>query len=180
MKRNFLLSIIILGGTIFLLSGCEKEEPEHYSSDSSGSSIELKEKVQMPVFELPSAKGDILQSKSLQGKTLLVIFFSPICHDCYSFLAQIEKLQGTLAEKGFTVIAIASGEIDSNELAKLHKKINVSYSLLTDRGAKLHKKFGKGILMPLSYLVSKDGKIVKQYLGHMDLQMLTADIEKIF
>lgn len=180
MKQNFLLLIIIMGFTFLLLSGCDKEEPEHYSSNFPASSIELKERIQMPVFELPSATGDILHSKSLQSKTLLVIFFQPACQNCYGFLAGMEKLQNAYTEKGFTVVAIASGRITSNQLSGIYKKINTSYPLLTDTEASLHKKFGMNIIMPVTYLVTNKGTIVKKYLGHPDRQMLAVDIEKMF
>lgn len=179
MKRFILFLYIMLGITLLVLAGCEKDESEHFSSDLPASSKVLKGKVQMPEFELISAQGEFIQSKSLQGKTVLVIFFSPTCRDCYSFLAEMEKLQATFMDKGFSIIAIVHGRIAAKEVAALYKKIKISYPLLIDQNTTLHKRFGKGVIFPISYLVNNKGIIKKQYLGHPEKQTLAVDIEKI-
>ncbi|MCB2181282.1 MAG: TlpA family protein disulfide reductase [Desulfobulbaceae bacterium] len=179
MKRFILVLYIMLGITLLVLAGCEKDESEHSSSYLPASSKVLTDKVQMPEFELISAQGEFIQSKSLQGKTLLVIFFSPTCPACYSFLAEMEKLQTTFMDKDFSIVAIVHGRIAAKKVAALYKKIKISYPLLIDQNKSLHKKFGTGVIFPILYLVNNKGIIEKQYLGHPEKQSLAVDIEEI-
>ena len=179
MKKAPNLLIILVGLIILFLLGCEEKVADHYSSDFPTVSEEVTRKIQLPAFSLPSSLGDILESKSLKGKTLLVIFFSPTCYDCFSHLAEMETVQDSFAEKGFSVIAIASGSQTLSELVGIRKKLKISYPLLADREASLHKKFGEGIILPVTYMVNNKGFIVKSYIAHPSQQSLMVDIAKM-
>ena len=133
----------------------------------------------MPEFNLPSAlDGEVVKSKDFAGKVLLVTFFATWCPPCRQEVPTLIQLQNDYESKGFSVIGLSVDDKGKKVVAKMMKKENVNYPILMAKG-KTARDFGGIVGIPISFLVNKQGIIVKRYTGYVPKSLLEKDIKGI-
>ncbi len=133
----------------------------------------------MPEFELTSAlDGKVVKSKDFAGKVLLVTFFATWCPPCRQEVPTLIQLQNDYESKGFSVIGLSVDDKGKKVVAKMMKKEKVNYPILMSKG-KTARDFGGIVGIPISFLVNKEGIIVKRYTGYVQKSLLEKDIKGI-
>lgn len=99
----------------------------------------------------------------LSGKVVLVDFWASWCAPCRQALPHLEALQKEFAAKGLAVIGINLDE-DAAAMQKFLKSRPVSFSVARDAANRLVEQTGLET-MPTSYLVGRDGKLVRIFEG---------------
>ncbi|MFZ5774053.1 MAG: TlpA disulfide reductase family protein [Thermodesulfobacteriota bacterium] len=133
----------------------------------------------MPRFALPSAEdGTTIDSNSYQGQALLVNFFATWCPPCRQEIPSLVSLQKEYGPKGFTVIGISTDQGGSSLVAKFAKKMEINYPVVMSDSA-TPTAFGGILGIPTSFLVNKEGNVVKRYDGYVDHQTLVNDLNSI-
>ena len=132
----------------------------------------------MPEFELPSALGGkAVNSKDFSGKVLLITFFATWCPPCRQEVPTLIQLQTDYELKGFSVIGL-SVDKGKKVVAKMIKKEKINYPILMAK-SKTARDFGGIVGIPISFLVNKQGIIVKRYTGYVQKSLLEKDIKNI-
>ena len=132
----------------------------------------------MPEFNLPSAlDGEVVKSKDFAGKVLLVTFFATWCPPCRQEVPTLIKLQSDYESKGFSVIGLSVDD-KKKVVVKMIKKEKINYPILMAKG-KTARDFGGIVGIPISFLVNKQGIIVKRYTGYIPKSLLEKDIKEI-
>ena len=135
--------------------------------------------INMPEFSLPSAlDGKKVDSKDFRGKVLLVTFFTTWCPPCRKEIPALIKLQSDLGPKGFSIIGLSMDEKGPEVVVKLIKKEKINYPVLMGK-SKTARDFGGVIGVPTSFLVDRQGVIVKRYPGYVPRSTLEKDIKSI-
>ena len=133
---------------------------------------------QMPEFSLPSAlDGKVVKSNDYKGKVLLITFFATWCPPCRQEVPTLIKLQNEYGEKGFSVIGFSVDEKGPKVVVKMIKKDKINYPILMAKG-KTARDFGGVVGIPTSFLIDKQGEIVKRYPGYVPKSLLEKDIIK--
>ena len=140
----------------------------------------------VPDFSLPDIfTGKTYTMKDFKGKIVLLNLWASWCTGCKAEMPEFYRLQKELEGKDFIIVAIS---IDSNKekairfLKKVEKKtgIKTPFIVLWDRNktlAKIYKPRG----MPSSYLIDKDGRLIKIFIGSFterNIGILKSAIEK--
>lgn len=135
--------------------------------------------VSMPDFSLPSAvDGKMVSSKDYKGKVLLVTFFATWCPPCMQEVPSLMELNKELGPKGFAVLALSVDEGGPGIVAKLVKRRKINYPvLMADRSTA--DEFGGIAGIPTSFLVNRQGHVVKRYPGFVAHSILQRDIEAL-
>ncbi len=141
----------------------------------SVSMVEAKGK--MPEFSLNSAvDGKKVSSTDFKGKTLLITFFATWCPPCRKEIPSLIKLQKKYAAKGFSVIGLSVDEKGPKVVVRLIEKTKINYPVLMSDG-RTAKGFGGIAGIPTSFLVNRQGEIVKRYPGYVPFSRLEKDIK---
>ncbi len=140
----------------------------------------------VPDFSLPDIfTGKTYTMKDFKGKIVLLNLWASWCTGCKAEMPEFYRLQKELEGKDFIIVAIS---IDSNKekairfLKKVEKKtgIKTPFIVLWDKNktlAKIYKPRG----MPSSYLIDKDGRLIKIFIGSFterNIGILKSAIEK--
>ena len=135
--------------------------------------------VSMPDFSLPSAvDGKMVSSKDYRGKVLLVTFFATSCPPCMQEVPILMELHKELGPKGFAVLALSVDEGGPGIVAKLVERRKINYPvLMADRSTA--DQFGGIAGIPTSFLVNRQGHVVKRYPGYVVHSILQRDIEAL-
>lgn len=133
----------------------------------------------MPAF---SGKNVNDQSKfdsaSLRGKVVLVNFWATWCPPCRKEIPSLVKLQEKYRDKGLVVVGVSMDEGGSKLVAKFIEKQKVNYPVILG-DADLARGFGGVIGVPASFLVNRNGELVRRYDGFVTENELREEIERL-
>ena len=135
--------------------------------------------VSMPQFSLPSVvDGKNVDSTSLKDKVVLVTFFATWCPPCRQEIPSLKQLQKEFGSQGFSVLALAVDEGGAGIVASLvhQQKINYPVVMATPLIA---EQFGGIYGIPTSFLINRQGHVVKKYSSYTPHALLKRDIEAI-
>lgn len=154
MKKYVLLSLFALLAFLVKAQGDE------------GDIVKVGDK--MPAFTLVSDDGQQILSSSLKGKVILINFFATWCPPCQKELAEVQKTLWPKYEddKNFALLVIGREHTDA-ELAKYNEKKGFTFPLYPDKNRAVYGAFAKN-LIPRSYLIDKNGKVIYATKGYTD------------
>ncbi len=134
----------------------------------------------MPDFQLVGVGDSPLQvrSEDFKGKVLLVNFWATWCPPCRREIPSLVRLQEENSGKGFTVLGISMDKSGRDKVATFVKKIGVNYPIAMGTND-IARSFGAMATIPSSFLVSRDGLIVKRYPGYTTYEKMAKDVKEL-
>ncbi len=120
-----------------------------------------------------------------KGKVVLVNFWATWCDPCYIEIPWLIEMQQKYEAKGFTVVGISMDEEGQSAVAPFlakerfnvnGQKLPMNYPIVIGND-EVADKFGGLLGYPTSFLISRDGKIVKKVQGLISYEELTKAIE---
>uniref|UniRef100_UPI004057B556 TlpA family protein disulfide reductase n=1 Tax=Candidatus Electronema sp. TaxID=2698783 RepID=UPI004057B556 len=134
----------------------------------------------MPSFSLSSAADAAkkVSSEEFKGKVVLVSFFATWCPPCREEIPDFIALQNDLGSKGFSVLGIAVDEGGSEIVKKLVEQTKINYPVAMTEESVM-AGFGGISGVPTSFLVNRNGNVVKHYPGYVPHEVLRQDIEQV-
>ena len=120
-----------------------------------------------------------------RGKVLLVNFWATWCEPCRAEIPWMMDFERKYGNRGFAMLGVAAGGEDKNVVEPFVEKTRfdvdgqsspMDYPIVlgTDEIA---SKFGGLIGLPTSVLISREGKIVKKYIGQVNQKELEQEIQ---
>ena len=133
----------------------------------------------MPAFALPEVtQGRPIDSKDLQGKVLLVVFFATWCPPCMEEVPGLVELQAELSRDGFSVVAFSVDSEGPRVVSSLIKRVGINYPVMM-ADEKTVIGFGGIRGIPTSFLVNQKGDIVKKYDMSVPYSVFAKDIKSL-
>lgn len=136
-----------------------------------------------PRPEAPQVTFETLQEQSitmasLRGKVVLVKFWATSCVTCVQQMPDTTELYTDLKSKGLEVVGVAM-EYDPIEFVKKFVQVReLPFVIAPDKSGEVAKAFGDVKLTPIAFLIDRDGRIVKRYLGVYDKLEMRKTVEK--
>jgi len=138
-----------------------------------------------PAVTFKNLEGEDVTLAQYQGTVVLVNFWATWCDPCYIEIPWLIEMQQKYAAKGFTVLGVSMDEEGKAAvvpfLAKERFNVNgqklpMNYPIVigNDQAA---DRFGGLLGYPTSFLISRDGKIVKKVQGLISYEELTKAID---
>ena len=160
---------------ILLMTACKDTGPD----SRTGITPRVGERMKMVHFNLPSAaENTMVDSKQFKSKVLLVTFFATWCPPCIQEIPTLIDLQKTYASQGFSVIGMSVDEGGVPPVKRLIDKTGINYPVLMADN-EVARGFGGVTGIPVSFLVNRQGELVKKYLGYIEHDVLQDEIKKL-
>jgi thiol-disulfide isomerase/thioredoxin len=132
----------------------------------------------MPSFELTELpENKDFRSESLQGKVVLVNFWATWCGPCVAEYPDLMKLHTAFKARGFTVIGLSMDQ-SKGSVKTFMQKAGAVYPMLMATSS-VSRDFHAGSGLPMSFLVDRQGRIVKKYYGPRSFEVFAKDIESL-
>ena len=105
--------------------------------------------------------------KALRGKPVLINFWATSCPGCVKEMPQLVELHKDLHTKGLTIIGVAVSYDPPNQVLEMVKERRIPYPVALDPMGDAERAFGNVSVIPTSFLISPDGRIVQHVIGEL-------------
>ena len=146
-------------GVALALFGCGSGQP-----DKGTAARAVQPKSAAPDFELDNVAGGKLKAADLKGKVTIVDFWATWCEPCIAEIPNWNNIQATHGDEGVTMLGIT---VESGPLKDIKPKVEalkMNYPVVVGNDAVV-EGFGGLIGFPTTFIVTKDWKVYKKYLG---------------
>jgi peroxiredoxin len=123
--------------------------------------------------------GSKINTASLKGKVTLVNFWATSCTTCVAEMPKIIATYDKYKTKGFDTVAVAMSYDPPAYVVNYAETRKLPFKVAIDNTGSVAKAWDQVRLTPTTYIVDKQGQIVKRYVGEPNFEELHALIEKL-
>ena len=123
--------------------------------------------------------GSKQTTADMKGKVTLVNFWATSCTTCVAEMPQIVSTYDKYKAKGYDTIAVAMQYDPPSYVVNFAQTRKLPFKVAIDNTGKVAEAWGDVKLTPTTYIVDKQGQIVKKYVGAPNFDELHKLIEKL-
>jgi cytochrome c biogenesis protein CcmG, thiol:disulfide interchange protein DsbE len=138
---------------------------------------QMKTNDRAPAFSLVDLDGGHFRLSGYKGKVVLVNFWATWCTPCQEEMPRFVRFQREYGSKGFQVIGISMDDSDG-PVRTFTSKLKVNYPVAMGT-TKVAQSYGGVLGLPITYLIGRDGRIVKRYDGTVNLDAMEREIRAL-
>jgi len=140
-----------------------------------------------PDVTFPGLDGHDVSLASLKGKVVVVNFWATWCEPCRIEIPWMIGFQNKYAAQGFTMLGVAMDDegksvvgpwVATTQFDVDGKQETMNYPIVLGNDD-LAAKFGGLIGLPTTVVISRDGKIVKRFIGLASHDELEKEIQQL-
>lgn len=131
-----------------------------------------------PEAQFATLDGKLLSTAELRGKVVLVEFWSTTCGICIKSMPRMVDTYRRFAPRGYEVVAVALQSDRPDAVAQFVQKRALPFPVALDHDGEVARQFGRVRVTPTSYLIDRNGRIVKRYSGEPNWEEFHATVEK--
>jgi peroxiredoxin len=125
-----------------------------------------------PAVSYTLLDGSESSTAAQRGKVLLVNFWATSCVSCVAEMPQIASAHQKFKARGYDTVAVAMDYDQPAAVAHFAKSRALPFGVAFDTSGELARAFGDVKLTPTTFLIDKQGRIVKRYVGAPDFAAL--------
>ena len=139
---------------------------------SSGSSA-------APASTFVLLNGSKQTTQDLKGKVTLVNFWATSCVTCVAEMPKVIDTYNKYQARGYDTLAVAMQYDPPSYVVNFAETRKLPFKVAIDNTGAVAQAWGDVKLTPTTYIVNKQGQIVKRYVGEPDFNELHRLIEKL-
>lgn len=118
----------------------------------------------VPQASFTLLSGERVTTDQLKGKVYLINFWATDCTTCIQEMPKMVQTYNQFKGQGLEYIAVAMNYDPPNYVVNYAQTRALPFKVAMDDGSAA-KQFGNVQLTPTTFVVDKDGKIIKRYVG---------------
>jgi thiol-disulfide isomerase/thioredoxin len=187
---KFLLSLVIF--LALFLSGCVKNEEtkvvDNKQVTANNATVEKKDSSKLEAMpanlmqaQLKTIDGKSFKLEDYKGKVLLVNLWATWCAPCIKEMPEIQKLSDEMKDN-FQAVSITNYDEENLEASVkkflADKKFTYQQGIADENVMNALVKQSKMDAIPVNFVITKDGKIVKTLVGGKKYEEFKAAVEE--
>lgn len=121
--------------------------------------------------------GSRVTQDELRGKVVLVNFWATSCVTCVKEMPALVDTYRKFRDRGFETVAVAMSYDRPDYVLNYASTRQLPFKVALDLQGQVAAGFGQVTLTPTSFLIDRDGRILKRWVGEPDLPSLHALID---
>ncbi|WNS74084.1 thiol-disulfide oxidoreductase ResA [Bacillus sp. DTU_2020_1000418_1_SI_GHA_SEK_038] len=130
-----------------------------------------------PDFVLMDMNGEKHRLSDYEGQGVFLNFWGTWCKPCEREMPYMDNQYKEFKDKGVTILAVNVGESDL-AVQKFSDKHNLTFPILKDTDGQVQTAY-KISPLPATYMIDKDGKVVKYHTGELSEDMIRDMMEQV-
>jgi peroxiredoxin len=131
-----------------------------------------------PDIAFTTLDGHQFTGRDLHGKVVLIKFWATSCITCVRQMPDTIATYQKYAPQGYETIAVAMRYDPPNYVVNFAQTRKLPFPVVIDSMGKIAKVFGNVQLTPTAFLIGKQGRVIKRYMGEYDKTEFEATLEK--
>lgn len=140
--------------------------------------LSLFKKEAAPAVTFKTLNGEQFTTESLKGKVVLVNFWATSCSTCIAEMPELVDTYKKFQGRGLELVAVAMSYDPPNYVLNYAETRELPFKVALDTDGSAAKSFGDVKLTPTTFLIDKEGNIVKRYVGKPEFPALHQLLEK--
>lgn len=132
----------------------------------------------MPEVSFTNLKGEKISAQSLRGKVVMVNFWATSCSTCVAEMPHMVETYNKYHQQGLEFVAVAMSYDPPNYVLNYTETRQLPFHVALDVQGQLAQAFGDVKLTPTTYVIDKQGQILKRYVGQPSFAELHALLEQ--
>jgi peroxiredoxin len=116
--------------------------------------------------------GTTTTMAQLKGKVTLVNFWATTCVTCVKEMPALVDTHNKFKDQGYETIAVAMSYDQPTWVQHFATSRQLPFKVSIDNTGEIARKWGDVKLTPTTYLVDKQGHIVKRFVGEPNMEAL--------
>ena len=138
----------------------------------------LTSKTPAPDVTFTTITGKTISMAELKGKMVLVNFWATDCPGCIAEMPKLIETYNQYHQQGFEMVAVAMSYDPPSQVLNYTSKRQVPFPVMHDSLGEVASRFGNVNLTPTTFIVDKEGRIVRKTIGEMDFAALHDLLDK--
>jgi peroxiredoxin len=144
---------------------------------STGSRAWIKPAIALAVTFL-GIKGEKITPESLKGKVVMVNFWATSCTTCVAEMPEMVETYNKYKGQGLEFVAVAMKYDAPNYVVNFTETRQLPFKVALDVTGDAAKAYGDVSMTPTTFVIDKEGNIIKRYVGKPEFPALHALLEK--
>ena len=123
--------------------------------------------------------GSSTTTADMKGKVTLVNFWATSCVTCVAEMPEIVQTYDKYKDRGSNTLAVAMRYDPPSYVVNFAQSRKLPFQVALDNTGQIAKDWGDIQLTPTTFVVNKQGQIVKRYVGTPNFEELHQLIEKL-
>ena len=140
--------------------------------------LSLFKKESAPAVSFRTLNGEQIAMESLRGKVVLVNFWATSCSTCVQEMPEMVETYKKYSDRGLEFIAVAMSYDPPNYVLNYSESRQLPFKVALDSDGQAAKSFGDVKLTPTTFVIGKDGSILKRYVGIPEFASMHQLLEK--
>lgn len=134
----------------------------------------------LPKFDIRLLDGTPFNPASIAGKVAVVDFWGTWCKPCLQEIPEYNNLYEKYERKGLLMVAVAVNSGTEDQVRAAVQRLKMKYPVAAP-DEKLLDGFGEIAVFPTTWIVNRQGEIVKEFVGtpaakHRDLRRIVEQL----
>jgi thiol-disulfide isomerase/thioredoxin len=130
-----------------------------------------------PEVRFTLLSGESLGTSELRGRVVLVNFWATYCGPCMKEMPKMVQTYKRYAPRGYEMIAVAVSRDQPDRVAAV--AATLPFKVAFDSDGTVARGFGNVRVTPSTFVVDREGRIVKRYIGEPEWSELHAILERL-
>ena len=123
--------------------------------------------------------GTQTTTTELKGKVTLVNFWATSCVSCVKEMPALVDTYNKFKDRGYETVAVAMSYDEPRFVLNFAQTRQLPFKVAIDNTGEIAQSWGDVKLTPTTYLVDRQGQIVKRFVGEPDMTALHQLIEEL-
>lgn len=132
-----------------------------------------------PDVALTSIDGTTTRLGDLRGNVVLVNFWATTCVTCVNEMPMLAATYRKFAARGYRTFAVAMPYDRPDWVLDFQSKRRLPFDIVLDTQGELARAFDDTRVTPTTFLIDREGRVVKRYIGAPDVGELERRIERL-
>jgi peroxiredoxin len=133
----------------------------------------------MPESTFVLLDGSKVTTQQLQGKVSLINFWATSCTTCVAEMPELVATYNKYKGRGYVTLAVAMRYDPPSYVVNFAQSRQLPFQVAIDNTGAIAHEWGDIKLTPTTFLVNKNGDIVKRFVGTPDFDELHKLIEEL-
>ena len=122
-------------------------------------------RVTAPEVTFITLDGNKINTSGMRGKVVMVNFWATSCTTCVKEMPQMVETYNQFKGRGLEFVAVAMQYDPPNYVVNYTQTRQLPFKVALDSNGAIAKSFGDVALTPTTFVIGKDGTVLKKYVG---------------